>query len=118
MRIAIPLLGDDVAPRFCSAARVLIVDVVEGREVRREVLALPPGDIPARVITLASMGVTTLLCGGFNRVFRPLAERLGLRLAWRLVGPADAIVAAFLAGAPLPGGAPCLSLELDPKDLS
>lgn len=119
MRLAIPLCGDDVAPRFCSAAHVLIVDVADGREVRRERVALPAGAIPERLLALRALGVTDLLCGGFNRTFRPLAEGLGMRLSWRLLGPADAVVDALLAGAPLPVGPVCpRPFTSDPKDPS
>ncbi len=101
MRIAVPMLGDDVAPRFCSARLFLIVDVEAGREVGRTVVPLPQAPIPARLLTLAGLGVTTLLCGGFNRRFRPMAERLGIQVEWRLLGPAEAQVAATLEGRPL-----------------
>ncbi|PIE16748.1 MAG: hypothetical protein CSA66_07160 [Proteobacteria bacterium] len=101
MRIAVPLLDEEIAPRFCSAKRVRLVDVEGGREVARSDLAWPRASIADRLMTLSQLGVTVLLCGGLNRRYRPLAERLGLRVEWRLVGPADAQVASFVAGRPL-----------------
>jgi len=116
MRLAVPLLGTDVAPRFCSAARVLIVEHDGGVERSRERVALPPGGIPARLVTLTHLGVSVLLCGGFNRAFRPMAERLGLRVEWRLVGPADAAIAAFLSGSPLPSVPRCPRAHVEPEE--
>lgn len=117
VRLAIPLLGDDVAPRFCSAPAALVVALEADRVLSRERVGWPPGPIPARLLTLAGLGVDVVLCGGFNRAFLPMAERLGLRVVWRLVGPADAIVAAYAHGLPLPEGPPCPRHPPTLKDL-
>ncbi len=52
MRIAVPILGhpdlgDQVAPRFCFAERAWIVEVADGRETRRERIALGRPSFPA-----------------------------------------------------------------------
>ena len=48
-----------------------------------------------RLTHLRALGVTVLLCGGFNRLFRPHAEDLGLRVEWGLAGYATDLAAAF-----------------------
>lgn len=84
--LAIPLFGDDVAPRFCAASEFLIAPLPGGAlgELRHATVA--SGSWPRRLSQLTSMGVTVLLCGGFDRRFLPLAEGLGLRVVWGLTG--------------------------------
>jgi len=102
VRIALPLHGDDIAPRFCAANRVLIVDVVDGEVAARQVLSLHGDGIPDRVEQLVDLGVVRLLCGGFGRRYLPLAEAHGLQVSWGLWGPAEVRLRAFLAGEELP----------------
>ncbi len=98
MRFAVPLFGDQVAPRFCSADELLVVDVEGGRENARSVQRLAGMDLPGRIAALARMGVERLYCGGFNARFLPLAEGLGLRVCWGLVGQAEEAVQDVLSG--------------------
>ena len=96
--VAVPLFGDEIAPRFCVAEEFMVVDVECGAITKRWSLAL--GDLPwvERIARLAECGVTDLLCGGFNRRFAPSAERKGIRVATFLAGNADDVVAAFMRG--------------------
>ena len=98
MRIGVPLFGRDVAPRFCAADRLLLVEVREGRAVSETEVALADEDIPRRLLRLRALEVDRLLCGGFSRRFVPLAETLGIGLVWGLVGDAREAARAFLAG--------------------
>jgi predicted Fe-Mo cluster-binding NifX family protein len=98
MRIAIPLFGDQVAPRFCAADEVLLVDVDGGEETTRRTLDLGGRSLARRLDLLHELGVQQLLCGGFNRSFLPQAERLAIQVFWGLCGPVDAVLAASVAG--------------------
>ncbi len=94
--LAIPLHGDEVAPRFCSSSEFMIVELTE-RTVRRMSRLLIADDAwPRRLENLAGAGVTTLLCGGFNRNYLPMAEGLGIQVIAGLTGRAEEIVEAFL----------------------
>jgi hypothetical protein len=98
--IAIALFGDEVSPRFCFAEHVLVVCLANGREVRRQVLSLGEPWLPGRLAQLAAMGVRTLLCGAFNRAFRPNAERLGIRVITGISGKAEDALASYLVQRP------------------
>ena len=94
--LGVPLHGDDVAPRFCSADRFMIAEL-DGDRVRRvRRLSVPDEAWPERLERLSAAGVRVLLCGGFNRSFLPVAERFGIRVIFGLAGEADQLIDAFL----------------------
>lgn len=97
MRVAIPLHGEEVSPRFCATDRFLVVDVEDGLAAARQVLPVT-GTFDERLHHLAGRGVTDLLCGGFNRHFLPLAWSLGLRVTWGLWGDAEQVLADWQQG--------------------
>jgi predicted Fe-Mo cluster-binding NifX family protein len=101
--IGIPLFGSEVSPRFCFADRILVVEVEQGRESRRFVISLGEPWLPGRVSDLGTLGVRTLLCGGFNRTYLPTAESLGIQVITGVSGDAEDALAAFLRGQIIPG---------------
>ena len=96
--LAVPLLGNDVAPRFCSADRFLIAELDGGRvhQIRR--LTIPELNWSQCLERLSAAGVGVLLCGGFNHRFLPLAEGLGIRVISGLAGEAEQLIDAFARG--------------------
>ena len=94
--LAVPLHGDDVAPRFCSADHFVIaeMDGDRARLVRR--LTFPEVTWSQCLERLSAAGVSVLLCGGFNRSFLPLAEGLGIQVISGLTGEAEQLIDAFL----------------------
>jgi predicted Fe-Mo cluster-binding NifX family protein len=94
--LGVPLHGDDVAPRFCSADRFLIAELDGGRVRRVRQLSIPEEAWSERLGRLSAAGVRVLLCGGFNRSFLPLAESFGIQVIFGLAGEAERLVDAFL----------------------
>lgn len=98
MRVALPLFGTDLSPRFCFAAEVVIVTQarVDGVETQpRERLVLEGLGWPDRLRRLAERHVDVLLCGGFPRIFRAQAEALGIRVEVGLGGEVERVLDAF-----------------------
>jgi predicted Fe-Mo cluster-binding NifX family protein len=94
--LGVPLYGDDVAPRFCSADQFMIAEL-DGDRVRRvRRLSIPEEACSERFERLSAAGVRVLLCGGFNRSFLPLAESFGIRVIFGLAGEAERLIDAFL----------------------
>ena len=93
--LAIPLFGDEVAPHFCSAEELLIVEINRNRvsSVRR--LVIPEEFWLDRIRRLAKMGVDVLLCNGINRDFLTGANAFGIRVISGLIGEADRLIEAF-----------------------
>lgn len=94
--LAVPLHGNEVAPRFCSAIEFMIADVDGERVCHVQRLTIPKEAWPRRLERLSTAGVRILLCGGFNRSFVPVAEGLGMRVISGLAGKADQLIEAFL----------------------
>jgi predicted Fe-Mo cluster-binding NifX family protein len=94
--LAIPLHGDEVAPRFCSSNEFMIAELKEKTVYRVHRMTVSEEAWPRRLERLAEAGVKVLLCGGFNRSYLPLAEGLGILVVPGLAGKANDIVDAFL----------------------
>ena len=94
--LAVPLHGNEVAPRFCSADEFMIAEVDGERICHVQRLTIPQEAWPRRLERLSTAGVRILLCGGFNRSFLPVAEGLGMRVISGLAGKADQVIEAFL----------------------
>ena len=94
--LGVPLHGEDVTPRFCSADEFIIAELDGGQLGRVQRLTFPEEAWSERLERLAAAGVRVLLCGGFNRSFLPVAEGLGIRVISGLAGEAKRLIDAFL----------------------
>ena len=102
MNVAIPIFQGNIAPRFGFASQFLFA-TVENRHVKtRAFIYLEHPDFLRRLEEIQSHGVHTLLCGGFNRRYLPIANKMGLTVISGLYGEGEAVLNAYAAGAPLP----------------
>lgn len=103
MKVAVPLFGQDVAPRFGEASQFLIAESHSGDVVSWETLALDRvGDWIFRLSELELAGVNVALCCGFNRFYWPLAIEKRIRVITGATGEARSLVEAFVHGEKLP----------------
>ena len=120
MRIALPIHEGQVSPVFDWARRLLVVDRVapgsfakatrrgrpaapgasgDGeREAARREIVLDDLAPALRARRLVDLGVETLLCGGISAPLAALVEAQGVKVIAGLVGEANAVLDAFLAG--------------------
>ncbi|MCP4600425.1 MAG: hypothetical protein GY847_07825 [Proteobacteria bacterium] len=98
MLVAIPLFGQDVAPRFGFAERFLIAEILFEKLVRENDIALATKGWVSRLGALKDLGVDTVICGGFNRLFLPLAQDLGIDVIAGVSGNARQVLEAFARG--------------------
>ncbi len=96
--VAVPLFGDEIAPRFCVSDQFLLVDVEGGAITKRRHLSLEDLGWVERLSRLAECGVSELLCGGFNRSFAPSARCKGIHVTTFLAGNAAEVAAAYARG--------------------
>jgi len=98
MKIAIPLFGSRVSPRFGCEPEILIVDIKERKEINRQKFSTAGLGIPQRISLLSSLSVDTLICGGID-VFclRSLSGR-GFQIIPGVIGEADEVLRYFLSG--------------------
>jgi predicted Fe-Mo cluster-binding NifX family protein len=67
VKMAIPLFGSRVSPRFDCASAFLIVIVEQGEETQRQVLAAAGWTPEQRVAELKALAVNAVICGGIDR---------------------------------------------------
>lgn len=98
MRVAIPLFGEEVSPRFGCATQFLVA-TIQGdsapEEEVKDVSRLAPWQFAE---FLASVGVAKVICGGVHRRFQEELEHRGIEVVWGVIGPAALALAAFLDG--------------------
>ena len=94
MRVAVPLFGDEVSPRFGYSTELLVATVGEDG-IRTEEVRDIAGHAPWQVIEdLSSSGVAKVICGGVQRRLQSEMESRGIEVIWGVIGPAaDALVA-------------------------
>ncbi len=85
IRVAVPLFGDQVAPRFGFADRFLIADIEKGEVVgESKYEANSPRDSKRRaerlLVELRILEVKVILYGGFDQHCVPLAASKGIHM--------------------------------------
>ena len=98
MLAAVPLFGQDVAPRFGFSKDFLIVEIENEQAVSVTYKRTTTDGWLNRLCELRDLGVAVILCGGYNRAFIPLAEDMGLQVIAGLAGDARQIAEAFARG--------------------
>ncbi len=98
MKIAIPLFGSRVSPRFGCEPEMLIIDIEERKEINREKFSTTGLGISQRISLLSSLSVDTLICGGID-IFclRSLSGR-GVQIIPGVIGEADEVLEYFFSG--------------------
>ena len=109
MRVAVPLFGEEVAPRFCFAEQMLVAEVEDGAVATRTRVGLGAQVWSERLSLLADSGIDVLLCGGFPRRYESFASSVGINVIAGLAGRAEKLVDAYAVGEierwmVLPGG--------------
>lgn len=98
VRLAIPQHQGRISPVFDVAASVLLIDVENGREVRREERSLSRTDLAARASEFLKLGANVLICGAISAPLEALLVSSGVRVAGFLCGPVEKVITAFLNG--------------------
>lgn len=98
MKVAVPLFGEDVSPRFGCSAHILIATIDESgihAEGIRDITGLATWQLPE---FLASLDVTKVICGGMHWRFQEEMQRRGIDVIWGVIGPAADALAALQSG--------------------
>jgi len=107
MKIAIPIFGPRVSPRFDHAPSLLLFTVEKGAVVERREVALPPLEPWQRVEQLREWDVQTLICGGIDGTSaRTLTTHRIQVIPW-VSGDVERALEFFLKGRLDPGLALC-----------
>ncbi len=98
MKLAVPVWQGRISPVFDVAGQLLLVELVDGREVVREERPLGDAAADQRAAKLAEYGVETLICAGISQPLEGMLADRGLRVIARVCGDVEDVLAAFLAG--------------------
>ena len=103
MRVAIPQMGESVAPCFEHSATMAIFTVAESGTV--EVVEFPllsqnPFD---RIRLLRDQKVDTVICGGIQAFYEDLLKANGFEVISWVLGLVDDLLALYLKGELVPG---------------
>ena len=98
MRVAIPQWRGRVAPVFDVAGHLLLVDIDDSHETRREQRRMVKNQGPERAAELAACGVEVLICGAISAPLQSRIAASGVRVIAFLCGGVDEVLAAFLTG--------------------
>jgi predicted Fe-Mo cluster-binding NifX family protein len=99
MRIAIPQWQGRIAPVFDVAGHLLLIDVEDSRETRREEKQLLKTELWARVAELLGYGADVLICGAISAPLQFRIAASGVRVIAFVCGAVDEVLAAYLRGA-------------------
>ncbi len=98
MRIAIPHWQGRVSPVFDTAGNILLIDVENGQEQRREERKLTRTDPPARAAEVRNLGAGVLICGGISVQFEAALVSSAVEVIGFVCGPVEEVLAAYLNG--------------------
>lgn len=102
IRVALPIYGSRVLPRFCLARRFCVAHVDSTARTARVVddRAWESTEAPSLPRWLKSLGVAGVVCGGIHPRHHVALENEGLWVAWGYRGEVDQVLADWLAGRP------------------
>jgi len=98
MKVAIPVLHERVSPVFDESRRLLVVEILEGREVHREEDSLREVRPPWKALHLIERGVNVLICSGISWPLEKSLTAAGVHVIPHTCGPVEEILQAYLAG--------------------
>jgi predicted Fe-Mo cluster-binding NifX family protein len=103
MKIAIPLFGDRVSPRFDVSPEVWFIEVEGGEILQEERFPTENLTIPQRLERIASSGVHKVICGGIDGFCRDQLGNRGVDVVQDITGDAGVAFDLFMKGTLRPG---------------
>lgn len=98
MRLAIPLFGARVSPRFDYAPRLLLLSIEGGKVVSREEIPLNPLVLWQRVEKIKELKVDVVICGGIDEGSKCWLIDHQIQVIPLIAGEARRALIDFLAG--------------------
>lgn len=98
MKVAIPHWQGRVSPVFDVAGEALVVELVDGAEASRRVLALTGRDLADRAAALVEAGVEVLICGALSRPMASALAAAGVEVIGQTCGDLEQVLEAYRQG--------------------
>ena len=103
MKIAIPLFGNWISPRFGFSPEMWIITVKDGKVLTDQRISMGGLAVPQWFHQLASLDVDTLICGGIDSFCCHQLKNIGIFVIPEVVGDAGEILELYLQGKLEPG---------------
>jgi predicted Fe-Mo cluster-binding NifX family protein len=103
MKVAIPLFGNRISPRFDFSPELWIITVENGKVAHQEKLPMTTLNLPQRLDQLASYGVNQVICGGIDGFCLDQLGNKGIDVLHNVVGEAEMAFHLFMKGRLRPG---------------
>ncbi|MCX5906215.1 MAG: dinitrogenase iron-molybdenum cofactor biosynthesis protein [Deltaproteobacteria bacterium] len=98
MKIAIPLFGPRISPRFDCAPLFLLVTVENGDIVERSEISLQFWNPWQRVEAIKDLGIRALICGGIDEESARMLRRHRIRVIPWVAGEVEETLRTYLKG--------------------
>lgn len=98
MKLAVPIWQERISPVFDVAQQIVVIDLLDRREIGREDRTLTALSAEERALELKELGVEMLLCAGVSQGLEALLVSSGIRVVARICGSVEDVLAAFLTG--------------------
>ena len=98
MKVAIPRVGEAIAPRFEHSATITIYTVHERKVVDAVDFSLKSQEALDRIRLLRDQGVDTLICGGVQRAVENMLIGAGIEAITWVSGTVTELLDLFLRG--------------------
>jgi predicted Fe-Mo cluster-binding NifX family protein len=103
MKIAIPLFGTRVSPRFDFSPEIRIITVEDGKVVHQENFPVAHLNLTQRLDQLVSNGVNKVICNGIDDFCLNQLGSRGIDVVHNVVGEAEIASNLFMKGRLRPG---------------
>lgn len=103
MKVAIPRMGESVAPCFEYCATMAIFTIADGAVADQVDFPLRSREPFDRVRLLRDQEVDTIICGGVQDVYEDVLRTSGFRVISWVSGSVDDLLELFLRGQLVPG---------------
>jgi len=103
MKIAIPIFGKRISPRFDFSPEMWIINVEGGKVVRQEKLPTAHLNLPQRLEQITSNGVNKVICGGIDGFCQNQLGSRGVDIVQDVMGDAEIVFDLFMKGRLQPG---------------
>jgi predicted Fe-Mo cluster-binding NifX family protein len=98
MKIAIPIFGERISPRFDFSPEMWVIEVEEGKVVGQEKFPTTNLSLPQRLEQITSNGVDKVICGGIDGFSRDHLGSRGIDVVQDVIGDAEVVFDLFVEG--------------------
>lgn len=98
MKVGIPIWNNTVSSVFDFARRMVVIELVDGRETARREVALESEDIARRAAELQRAEIDVLICGAASKALVNMIRSYGIEVIPFITGSVNNVLDAYLEG--------------------